>query len=125
MADFSIGVQYALNQVIGNCSIRGVRGSDFGEDFDFTNTYNQSGLGFAIRLKSPESFLDLDSDYIYTGRRFVNGIYSDKYISNRSQFGVNLFYEYAFSTPDLNILNNLEGENRIPVSLDINVPEVG
>lgn len=97
ISDYSIGVQYGINQVIGNCSVRGIRSNDFGQDAQFTETYMQSGLGFAIRLKSPESFLNLDNEYIFTGKREINGISSDRYISNATQLEINSFYEYYFS----------------------------
>ena len=97
IADYSIGVQYGINKVLGNCSIRGIRSDDFGEDSEFTQSFNESGLGLAIRMKSPQSFLSLDSDYVHTAKRKMNGIRSDIYISNRSSLGINYFYEYAFS----------------------------
>jgi hypothetical protein len=119
-----LGVQYGINQIIGNCSIRGIQSDDFGEDSQFTATYNQSGLGFAIRIRSPESFLDLDSVYIHTGKRTVNGIKSDVYISNRSDFKINTFYEYTFSEAKFSIVNNQINNNPIPVSLTINFYKV-
>ena len=124
ISDYTLGIQYGINQIIGNCSIRGLLSDDFGEDSQFTATYNQSGLGFAIRIRSPDSFLDLDSIYIHTGKRTFNGIKSDVYISNRSDFKLNTFYEYAFSEPKFSITNNELNENPIPVALNINNPKV-
>jgi hypothetical protein len=95
-------VQYRINKVLGSCSIRGIRSDDFGEDSEFTQSLDESGLGLAIRMKSPKSFLDLDSDYIHTARRKMNGIPSDIYFSNRTYFNYNFFYEYAFSQVEFN-----------------------
>jgi hypothetical protein len=98
ISDYSIGVQYALNKNLGNCSIRGIQNSnDFGEDFEFEKDLMASGLGFAIQLKNPESFLQLDADYIYTGKRQVNGISADKYIASKMVFDIEQILEYSFS----------------------------
>jgi hypothetical protein len=149
ISDYSIGVQYALNKKLGNCSIRGIRNNnDFGEDIEFENQMISSGLGFAMQLKSPESFLQLDADYIYTGMRKVNGILSDKFMAvkkyseyeqqfeysfsnvNEFLFLINQFFSFRFSKikfnikAEFNVSNELKVEKSVPVSLNIQSDEV-
>ena len=52
---------------------------------------------FAFKLKSPESLLLLDSSYIYIGKRLVNNILCDIYMSNRSTDSYAIYTEFAFA----------------------------
>ena len=97
ISDYTIGVQYAINKNLGNCSVRGIRDNDFGEDFEFENEAANSGLGAVMQLKSPENFLNLDINYVYAGTRQVNGILADKFIAKRETLGVEQVFDYAFS----------------------------
>ncbi len=80
--------------------------------------FNSNG-SFVIRLKSPESFLLLNSDYIYTGRRISNNIPSESYISDRTSLNNNKTFisEYSFSSEFIVIQEEYATESRVPVSL--------
>lgn len=108
IGDYTIGVQYAINQAVGNCSIRGIRNQDdIAEDIEF-ETNQASTLGFVMRMKSPEKFLNFDGNYSYTGQRETNGVKTDKYIAyNQYILGTEAIFEYSISI------------NQTLVSLDI------
>lgn len=112
IGDYTIGVQYAINQAVGNCSIRGIRNQDdIAEDIEF-ETNQASTLGFVMRMKSPEKFLNFDGNYSYTGQRETNGIKTDKYIANQYILGTEAIFEYSISV------------NQTLVSLDIQTQSV-
>ena len=97
ISDYTIGVQYAINKNLGNCSVRGIRNNDFGEDFEFETESANTGLGVIMQLKSPENFLNLDMNYVYAGTRQVNGILADKFVARRETLGFGQIFDYAFS----------------------------
>jgi hypothetical protein len=97
ISDYSIGVDYLINLNRGNCSIRQTRVDDLGTDADYTQQAQQSGLGYALVLKSPKKFLMLDSEYLYAATRRVREITSDVFDSGRFEFNMSLGVEYAFA----------------------------
>lgn len=110
IGDYTIGVQYAINQAFGNCSIRGIRNQDdIAEDIEFEMNH---ALDFVMRMKSPEQFLNFDGNYSYTGQRETNGVKTDKYISDQLILGEEAIFEYSISI------------NKTLVALDIQAPNV-
>jgi hypothetical protein len=95
--DYNIGVSYRINRDTNRCYIDGISSSSIDLDTNYTQTLLDSADGnFAIRLKSAKSLLQLDSDYLFTGSRRVNGIDANIFIS-KSQVGKTTFVnEYAF-----------------------------
>ena len=102
MHDYNIGVSFTMNKNLKNCSINPIPFNSFDEDGAFTQAQFEQDGSVIVKLKSPESFLSLDSDYIYTGRRYVNNIPSEIYISDRfSKSNKTYISEYAFSSVSL------------------------
>jgi hypothetical protein len=96
ISDYNVGVQYAIHQTRGNCSIRGIRDqNDIADDLEY-ETNQASTLGFVMRMKSPEKFLNFDADYAYTGQRITNGLNTDKYIAVYND--LEAIFEYSIST---------------------------
>lgn len=77
-----------------------------------------------MRMKFPEAFLTLDKSYVYSGKRLVNGILSDKFIAEDMFEDMNVIYEYSFSNPEVNVSNEVKVETMVPISLDIQYPTV-
>lgn len=97
--DYTVGVVYKTNANTGKCSIEAIENFAFATDKNFTQAQLDSGNGYSIRIKSPSGLLELDSDYIYTGQRVIDGIQSDIYISKRNVAkGIVVYNEYAFTT---------------------------
>ncbi|CAF0773656.1 unnamed protein product [Brachionus calyciflorus] len=115
--DYNIGVSFALNKYHRNCSISAISVLNFDSDKNFTNSLYDSDGSYVIRLKSPESFLLLDSDYVYTGKRFVNNVPSDVYISDRSTRNKSIISEFAFSSDDFIFHESNQIDKSIPVRL--------
>lgn len=119
VTDYNVGIQYVFNKVKGNCSIRGVRDfDDLAEDVDFEQEQG-SPLGFITKMKTPESFLNLNADYAKTGSRTVNGILSDKYIAELKLYGTDSLIEYSFSNPNVSVSNEESTETNVLVSMNI------
>ncbi|RMZ93756.1 EF-hand domain-containing D1 [Brachionus plicatilis] len=113
ISELSAGIQYGINQRHGNCSVRGIK-SDTIYIPKLNQTFN-SLLDFLAQIQSTQSFLSFDSEFIYTGQKFSNGISSDRFITNKTS-GI---YEYTFSDEDYVVFNNYESETRVPLSLYI------
>jgi hypothetical protein len=97
--DFNIGVSFTINRNLGNCTVSPLTAFTFDEDKNYTNSVSSNGA-FIVRLKSPESFLLLDSEYVYMANRKINGIPSDVYISKRmsSKRNQSTLAEFSFSS---------------------------
>ena len=80
--DFNIGVSFSINKNLRNCSFSALSTNSLDVDKNFTMV-NSVGGAYIVRLKSPESFLLLDSDYSYTGKHLVNNVQSNVYMSKR------------------------------------------
>ena len=117
--DYNIGVSFTHNINRGNCSITPIPFLSFDEDEAFTQDLFNGDGSFVIRLKSPESFLLLNSDYVYTGRRFSNNIPAESYISDRTSLNNNKTFisEYYFSADNFVIQEDYKNDSRVPVSL--------
>lgn len=126
--DYNIGIAYGINKIYGNCSVQALSNSSFDSDSNYTSSMVEQGLGFAVQLKNPESFLHLDSVYIYTGQRMKNGIPVDVFISNRTdKYGpvsLQSIHEYEFLADGVleSTIDNI-GRN-LPVSLTISIPQL-
>jgi hypothetical protein len=90
ITDNSIGVQYAIDKKMGNCTIRPVKSYTY--DSVLPDKFN-TALDFITKVQSSQAFLQSNATYIYTGQRVVNGILSDRYIANIASN----IYEYTFS----------------------------
>lgn len=113
--DYTIGVSYHTNVNSGRCRIESLDAFAFGVDTNFTQTLLDTGNGFAIRIKSASSLLELDSDYIYTGQREIDGIRSDVYVSKVSLAkNISIINEYAFTSVfyffNFNLFSNKKNE---------------
>jgi hypothetical protein len=72
----------------------------FDADTNFTISLFNETNNYVVQLKRPDSILSLDSDYIFTGKRRINNIPVDNYVSNRSyliQSGT-IIAEYTFAS---------------------------
>ena len=95
--DYNIGVSYRTNKDTGRCRIESISTSSIDLDANYTQSLLDSADGnFAIRLRSAKSLLQLDSDYIFTGRRMINGIFSIVFISKVNVGKTEFVNEYAF-----------------------------
>lgn len=112
-------VSFTYNRKYENCSITPIPFVSYDEDESYTEDLFNSNGSFVIRLKSPESFLLLNSDYVYTGRRFSNNIPSESYISDRTSLNNNktFFSEYSFSSEFIVFQEEYANGSRVPVSL--------
>lgn len=106
--DYSTGIGYHINQNLGNCTRRGLGygefGFDFGADRNFTAQSISQGLGISVKIKSPSSFLSLDSNFTFMGERFENEVPVDLFISSvTEEFGngqkFSSLHEYTFRMP--------------------------
>jgi len=95
--DYNVGVSFVMNKKHGNCSITSIAANSIDNDQNYTETLLNSEGSFILRLKSPESFLLLDSDYVFTGSRRANNIPAYIYISDRSTNQSSFISEFAFS----------------------------
>ena len=93
--DYNIGVSYKINKNTDSCTVQSISAGTFDADQNFTQSLIDAG-DYAIRLRSPESLLQLDADYIFTGQRRVNGINSNVFIAKKSVGKINIVNEYAF-----------------------------
>lgn len=91
----------------------------YDEDESYTEDLFNSNGSFVIRLKSPESFLLLNSEYVYTGRRISNNVPSESYISDRTSLNNNRTFisEYSFSSEFIVFQEENLNATRVPVSL--------
>ena len=95
--DYNIGVSYRINKNTDLCTISSIETSAIELDANYTQSLLDSADGnFAIRLRSAKSLLQLDSDYIFTGRRYINGIDSNVFITKVTVGKTKLVNEYAF-----------------------------
>ena len=95
--DYNLGVSFVLNKKHGNCSITSIAANSIDNDQNYTETLLNAEGSFILRLKSPESFLLLDSDYVFTGSRRANNIPAYIYVSDRSTNRSSFVTEFAFS----------------------------
>lgn len=117
--DYNIGVSFTINKNLGNCSITSIPVLSFDLDQNFTNSNVNLDGSYVIRLKSPESFLLLDSEYVHTGQRKVNNVPSDIFISDRGNLNQTIITEYAFSNNQFLFQETNHVEKNVPVSLSI------
>lgn len=97
--DYNIGVSFTINKYHKNCSITSIPILAYDSDKNFTDTLFNTDGSLVLRLKSPRSFLLLDSNYTYTGKRQINNIPSDIFISDRKKsFNETFTTEFAFSS---------------------------
>lgn len=115
--DYNIGVSFTINKNLGNCSITAIPVLSFDSDKNFTDSMFNVDGSYVIRLKSPKSFLLLDSDYVYTGERKVNNVPSDIFVSDRSSSNKTFITEYAFSDSKISFQEVNHLDKSIPVSL--------
>ena len=99
--DYNIGVSYKINKNTAKCTVQSISAGTFDADQNFTQSLIDAG-DYAIRLRSPQSLLQLDTDYIYTGQRRINGIDANVFISKKSVGKINFVNEYAFPSVNLN-----------------------
>jgi len=95
-----VGVSYGLNKKNKKCYIKSLGSASvvtFDTSLNLNNTNFNDNDWFAFKLKSPESLLLLDSTYIYIGKRVVNNILCDIYMSNRSKDSDIIYTEFAFA----------------------------
>lgn len=123
--DYNIGVSFTFNKNLKNCSIRAISDGSFDEDFDYTASLFNTSNSFVIKLKSPESLLALDSDYVFTGSRTINSIPADTYVSDRSKIaGTPLTIEYAFTSNGYGFQTSSGVTPNIPFTIIQRAPEV-
>ena len=94
--DYNIGVTYKLNANTASCIYEPISAASIDFDKNFTQNLIDSGNGYAIRMRSAKSLLQLDADYIFTGQRTVNGIFSDVFITKAKIGKMDFVTEYAF-----------------------------
>jgi hypothetical protein len=89
-----------MNKKTKECYINSLGSSSvvsFDTSLNLNNTNFNDNDWFAFKLKSPESLLLLDSTYIYIGKRVVNNVLCDVYMSNRTTGSDQIFTEFAFA----------------------------
>jgi len=95
--DYNLGVSFNYNKNLKNCSIISIPDTSFDEDYNYTLSLFNSSNSFEVRLKSAESILGLDSEYIFNGQRMINDLPVDTFVSDRSGLtGTPTTAEYAF-----------------------------
>ena len=97
--DYNIGVSFAYNHVLRNCTISGITNSSFDEDAQFTNSLDNEH-SYYVRMKSAQSVLFLDRPYVYTGERYSSeGVRVKSYLSNiTNEFKTNTVIDYQFTS---------------------------
>jgi hypothetical protein len=115
--DYNIGVSYRINSFTGGCSIESISSSLFDEDQAFTQSMIDSGNGFIVRMRSPQSILHLDTNFTYTGQRTANSIPADIFISKDIRAKVVVINEIAFTVDSFDINQGDKIEKKIPIRL--------
>jgi hypothetical protein len=92
------------------------------EDANYTNALVESENSFIVRLKSGKSLLLLDSDYVFTGGRFLDDIHVETFISERKSINGTYLAEYAFTAENFEIGEPNILEKQIPAILKIYRP---
>ena len=120
--DYNVGVSYGFNKKTRECTIKSLGSAFVQHSFDTNINFDDSYDGIAVKLKSPESLLMLDSTYIYVGKRLVNNVNSNVYMSNRSVGSINnpafVITEFAFSD-EIAFFDTFKNETQIPVGINI------
>ncbi len=96
-----------MNKKTKQCFIKSLGSASivtFDNSLNLNNTNFNDNDWFAFKLKSPESLLLLDSTYIYIGKRVVNNILCDIYMSNRSTDLDTIYTEFAFADVIFNFI---------------------
>nr|XP_022319141.1 uncharacterized protein LOC111121934 [Crassostrea virginica] len=128
--DYTIGVGYAIDRVMKNCSIIPLQNNSF--DASITNlTFAASKQQFILKMKSPQDLFYLDNNFTYTGRRRARGLNCDVFIRTREDFPLGLLkvhavLEFYFLANDKTEQNNAgaltQTSKDVPVQLNVNIP---
>lgn len=97
--DYNIGVTFAYNHLLRNCTIAGITNSSFDEDAEFTNSL-ENEHSYYVRMRSAKSVLFLDREYVYTGERYSSeGLRVKTFLSNvTNEFKTNTVIDYKFTS---------------------------
>ncbi|CAH1780325.1 unnamed protein product [Owenia fusiformis] len=116
--DYSTGVSYVIDKVMGNCSYSPI--GQFARDG--VPDPNDPTL---IRIRDPREFFRLDSNYTYEGQRVVRDVKSDVWIGVRPMMNLfNLTYEWYFTQKDVKVVaqKGLAIQGRVPWKVDVTLP---
>ncbi|XP_062619516.1 uncharacterized protein LOC134281071 [Saccostrea cucullata] len=128
--DYSIGVAYAIDKVMQNCSIIPLQNTSF--DASITNV--STGVNkqqFILKMKSPNDLFYLDNNYTYTGRRRARGLNCDVFIRTRDDYPLGPFkmhaiLEFYFLANDQKEQNNAgaltQTSKDVPIQLNVFIP---
>lgn len=78
--DFSEGVSYHIDQILGNCTILPLA------DTQFDTVEQKQDNTTILRMKNPEQHFKMDATYTFYGQKTVRGILCDVYESVRTDF---------------------------------------
>lgn len=124
--DYNIGVSFNYNRKLKNCSITAIPTSSLDEDSGFTEQQFNSTSSYLIKLRSPESLLGLDGEYIYTGSRVINNIPGDNYVSDKFNLtGIDFTSEYVFTADGFGFSTSSGFTLNIPYTYVQRAPKVG
>lgn len=128
--DYTIGVAYAIDRVMQNCSIIPLQNTSF--DASVTNiSTGATKQQFILKMKNPQDLFYLDNNYTYTGRRRARGLNCDVFIRTRDDyplgpFKVHAILEFYFLANDQKEQNNAgaltQTSKDVPVQLSVNIP---
>ncbi|KAL5021452.1 hypothetical protein ScPMuIL_000607 [Solemya velum] len=122
--DFNHGIVYITDIVLGNCSAYPITNESFASKQNMT-AHNIDG-SYILQLRSPMQFLDLDTQYIYTGQKTRRGFLCDVFTAIRSDFKVPGFdpqkaiLEYYFRADGFIGFPGVQ--YNIPVLLNLSLP---
>ncbi|XP_045160293.2 uncharacterized protein LOC123525366 [Mercenaria mercenaria] len=131
--DYSTGIAYAIDTFLGNCTMIPIQNTTFDASVKISVNANQSQQ-FYVHMKSPSQLFYLDNTtYTYEGTRVVRGILCDVFISNRTDFHLpnyNNFastFEFYFMNSQWTASTSLGAKSKtnsnIPVQLRISTPD--
>ncbi|XP_041355472.1 uncharacterized protein LOC121373090 [Gigantopelta aegis] len=115
--DYSTGVAYITDSVLGNCSVRPIQATSFDAKAVGPNT---------VRIRTSREFFNFqNADYHYVGVRTVRGLKCDVWVARRTDWppgvaGVNSTFEWYFATPHVTeYIGYGSGETRVPIMLEV------
>ncbi|XP_056019755.1 uncharacterized protein LOC125671708 isoform X2 [Ostrea edulis] len=129
--DYTIGVGYAIDKVMQNCSIIPIQNNSFDATVTTNVSTGATKQQFILKMKNPGDLFYLDNNYTYTGRRKTRGLNCDVFIRTRDDYPLGPFKVHAILEFYFLAINEIETNDAgaltksskdVPVQLDVSIP---